>query len=85
MNPQVVITYHETTDVSSDCENCGAEYAGVNAFYWGLRSEPDGMVEVCDDGACLRFAYREAAENAPVDQMVRREISVYPIALEAAA
>ena len=85
MNPQVVITEHETTAIPPDCENCGARYAGVNAFYWGPRSAPDGMVEVCDAGACLRFAYREAAENNPLETPLRREISVYPYALEAAA
>lgn len=85
MSAQVVTTSVETTEVPPDCENCGAEYAGVNAFYWGPRSEPDGMVEVCDDRACLRFASREAAENTPMDQLIRREVSVYSTALEAAA
>lgn len=85
MNPRVVTTFVETTEVPPDCANCGAEHTGVNAFYWGPRPEPDGMVEVCDSGACLRFAYREAAESIPVDQTILREISVFPFALEAAA
>lgn len=82
MNPQVVTTSVETTDVPPDCGNCGAEYAGVNAFSWGPRWEPDGSLEVCDDPYCIGVAERTAFDES---DDVRCEISVYPYALEAAA
>ncbi|GAA2773558.1 hypothetical protein [Saccharopolyspora taberi] len=84
-SPQVITTEHVTTDVPPDCENCGAECAGVNGIYWDAQDEPVGLLNVCDDGACLRYAIRTASDDAQVGSVIRREVSVYPYALEAAA
>jgi hypothetical protein len=84
-DPRVTVREVVTTTAAEDCESCGARFAGINGVHWDAQDEPFGLLNVCDEVSCVRFAVRTALDDAPADSTVVVERSVYPYAMEAAA